>query len=96
MSFAWPLMLVALLLAPLFVLAYLRLARGRAKRADELAAKGFVPNAAAIRNRKRRHIPFGFFFLALLGLLASLSRPQATVSIPKRGGHHYSCVRRFK
>jgi Ca-activated chloride channel homolog len=86
MSFAWPLMLGALLAAPLFVLVYLRFVRARAKRAEELAAKGFNPNAAAIRNRQRRHIPFAFFLVALVSLLASLSRPQATVSIPKREG----------
>jgi Ca-activated chloride channel homolog len=86
MSFAWPLMLASLLAVPVFVWVYLRLARKRAKRAEELSAKGFIPNAAAIRNRTRRHIPFVFFLLALTGLLASLSRPQATVSIPKREG----------
>jgi Ca-activated chloride channel homolog len=86
MSFAWPPMLAALLAAPLLVVVYLRFARARARRAEELAAKGFVPNAAAIRNRQRRHIPFAFFLIALTGLLVSLSRPQATLRIPKREG----------
>jgi Ca-activated chloride channel homolog len=86
MSFAWPPMVAALFAAPLLVVVYLRFARARAKRAEELAAKGFVPNAAAIRNRRRRHIPFAFFVVALTGLLASLSRPQATLRIPKREG----------
>jgi Ca-activated chloride channel homolog len=86
MSFAWPFMLLALLASPVFVVVYLRVARSRAKRAAELAAKGFLPNATAIRNRTRRHIPFVFFFLALTALLASLSRPQAVVSVPNREG----------
>lgn len=86
MTFAWPVMLFALLAIPAFVAVYLRQVRTGAKRAAELAAKGFLPNAASIRNRKRRHIPFTLFLVGLALLVFSLSRPQATVSVPSREG----------
>lgn len=86
MTFAWPVMLLALLAIPAFVAVYLRQVRTGVRRAAELAAKGFLPNAASIRNRKRRHIPFTLFLVGLALLVFSLSRPQATVSVPSREG----------
>ncbi len=86
MTFAWPVMLLALFLIPALVAVYLRQVKKGAKRAAELAAKGFLPNAASIRNRKRRHIPFALFLSGLTLLVFSLSRPQATVSVPSREG----------
>src|SRR5436190_17327846 len=86
MSFLWPGMLVLLVLAPLLVLAYLRLARRRAQRAADLETQGFVPTEATRRIRRRRHIPFAFFLGAIVLLLIALARPQATLSIPHREG----------
>lgn len=86
MTFAWPAMLLALLVIPVLVLVYLAQVRKSSARAAELAAKGFLPNAASIRSRKRRHMPFVLFLAALVLLVFSLSRPQATVSVPTREG----------
>jgi Ca-activated chloride channel homolog len=86
MHFVWPKLLGLLLLVPLLVLIYLRLVRNRARRVAELAAQGFLPNAAALQLGKRRHIPFAFFLVGLTLLVGSLARPQTTVSVPKREG----------
>jgi Ca-activated chloride channel family protein len=86
MSFAWPKALAALALVPLLVAGYVHLVRRRARRARELAAQGFAPNAAAARRRWRRHVPFAFFLTALALLLASLARPQMTLELPRREG----------
>jgi Ca-activated chloride channel homolog len=79
-------MLGTLILVPLLVVGYVALVRRRTRRADELAAKGFAPTAAALRLRKRRHIPFVFFLSGLTVLLSSLARPATTVSVPNREG----------
>lgn len=86
MSFVWPIMLLSLLAAPGLVALYVALVRRRAARTAELAAQGFVPNAAAQRLRRRRHVPFAFFLAGLTVLLGSLARPQMAVSIPRREG----------
>ena len=66
MSLASPWMLLSLVLVPLLVLAYTRLVRRRAQRAERLASEGLVPTAA-VRSaaRWRRHVPFALFAAAL-------------------------------
>ena len=86
MHFVWPQLLALLIVVPILVVVYARLMKRRAARLAELAAKGFSPNAAALKLGKRRHIPFAFFLLGLTMLVGSLARPQTTVSIPKREG----------
>jgi Ca-activated chloride channel homolog len=86
MSFIWPAMLVLLLAAPLLVVAYVWLLRRRARRAAELSAQGFVPTASARRYRRLRHVPFVFFFVALVMLLVAFARPEMSLSIPRREG----------
>lgn len=86
MSFAWPPALAALLLVPVLVVAYVRLARRRAERSEELARQGFVPSAATLRRQRRRHVPFACFLAALTVLLVGVARPQASVSVPRREG----------
>lgn len=86
MSFAWPPALGLLGLAPLLVVAYVKLMRRRARRATELSAQGFAPNEAALRRRRRRHVPFALFLAGLTLLLFSLARPHANLSLPEREG----------
>jgi Ca-activated chloride channel homolog len=86
MHFVWPHLLALLIIVPLLVMLYSRMMQQRASRVAELAAKGFSPNAAALKLGKRRHIPFAFFLLGLTMLIGSLARPQTTVSIPNREG----------
>lgn len=86
MSFALPKLLGLLLLMPVLVWGYVVLVRRRSRRSAELAAQGFVPTAATMRLRNRRHIPYIFFLAGLTLLLFAVARPQARVSIPKREG----------
>ena len=86
MSFAWPPALGLLVLVPLLVVAYVKLMRRRARRTAELSAQGFAPNEAALRLRRRRHVPFALFFAGLTLLLVSLARPHANLSLPEREG----------
>lgn len=86
MSFVWPLALVLLVLIPALAAAYGALVRRRARRWAELAAQGFAPNAAALRTRRRRHVPFALFLTALALLVLALARPQTSLSLPRREG----------
>ena len=86
MSFAWPPALGLLVLVPLLVVAYMKLMRRRARRTTELSAQGFAPNEAALRLRRRRHVPFALFFAGLTLLLFSLARPHANLRLPEREG----------
>ncbi len=86
MTFALPLALAALLAVPALLGLYVVLDRRRKSRAAELASKGFVPTAAALKLRARRHIPYLFFISGLTVLLFGLARPQMNVSIPRREG----------
>jgi Ca-activated chloride channel homolog len=85
-TFALPLAFAALLAVPALVGLYLLLDRRRKSRAAELASKGFVPTAAALKLRARRHVPYVFFISGLTVLLFGLARPQMNVSIPRREG----------
>jgi len=86
MSFLWPGMLVLLLGVPLVIAGYVSLVRRRASRAADLAAVGFVPNAAARRRRRARHIPAALVALALVALLVAFARPEISVGLPHREG----------
>ena len=86
MSFALAPLLGLLVLVPLLVVLYVVLVRRRTSRVAALAAQGFAPNAAALRLRRRRHVPFGFFLTGLTLLLVAVARPQAAVSVPRREG----------
>jgi Ca-activated chloride channel family protein len=87
MRFLWPKMLVLVVVgAPLLLVGYVALARQRARRVAALAAQGFVPTAATLRTRRRRHVPFAFFLAAVTLLLAAFARPSASLSLPHREG----------
>ena len=86
MSFVWPGMLVLLLAVPLFVVAYVSLVRRRTQRTRALAAQGFVPTGAGRRLRWLRHVPFAFFFIAVVLLLVAFARPEVSFSLPHKEG----------
>ena len=82
MSFGAPLFLLALLLVPLAVAAYLRHERTR-----RAAAAAFVMPAllAAVAPRTpgwRRHVPLAAYAVALTILILALAKPQTTVAVP--------------
>jgi Ca-activated chloride channel family protein len=75
-----------LLAVPVAIAGYVSLVRRRAARTAALAAEGFVPNAAARRRRRIRHIPAILFFVALAVLVVAFARPQVSVGLPHREG----------
>ncbi len=82
MSFAAPLVLLALLALPLGAALYLSAER-RARRAREAFVAGHLVAAVAPRRpRWRRHLPAALLAVAAAGLVVALARPQATVAVP--------------
>jgi Ca-activated chloride channel family protein len=82
MSFAAPLVLLALLALPLLALLY---ARGQARR--RAAAAAFVkpalqPSVAPRRPGWRRHAPIAALALALAILIGAAAKPQRSVAVP--------------
>lgn len=84
MSFIWPSLLVSLLIVPLLVALYLNLQQRRRKIVAQ-SGFGFVQADNGVGG-KRRHYPALLFLSGITVLLFSLSRPQATVSLPKYEG----------
>jgi Ca-activated chloride channel family protein len=81
MSFAAPLVLIALLAIPVLVYWYARQQRRRAKAADAFVAPALIPSVAPRRPRWRRHAPMLAFAVALAVLIVAAARPQRTVAV---------------
>jgi Ca-activated chloride channel family protein len=81
-SFAAPLVLLALLGLPLLVLWYAQQQRARRAAAASFAAPRLLPSVAPRRPRWRRHLPMAAFALALALLVLAAARPQRIVAVP--------------
>jgi Ca-activated chloride channel homolog len=86
MSFESPMALVALIVVPAIVAAYVSSVRRRSRRAATLATQGLVTTSSSARLGRRRHIPFAVFALALTALVIALARPQTDLTTPRREG----------
>ncbi len=84
MSFAAPLVLLALLALPLLAALYVQQQRTRRAAAAAFAAPRLQPSVAPRRPRWRRHVPMLVFALALALLVLAAARPQRTVAVPLR------------
>ncbi len=84
MSFRAPWMLVGLLALPVIAAAYASARGRRSARATRLAAQGLVATPAAVRPKRRRHLPFALFLTALAVLVVGLARPVTTIRTPRR------------
>jgi Ca-activated chloride channel homolog len=82
MSFAAPLVLLALLALPLLAVWYGQQQRARRAAAAAFAAPRLLPSVAPRRPRWRRHLPMLVFALALALLVLAVARPQRTVAVP--------------
>jgi Ca-activated chloride channel homolog len=83
-SFREPLLLLALVLLPLAIAAYVLAQRRRKKFALRYTN---IDVLAAVAGRSwGRHVPAALALLALLALLISLGRPERTVAAPQRQG----------
>jgi Ca-activated chloride channel family protein len=79
MTLQAPLFLLALLLVPLAVVAYVRReGRGRAA----FASPAMLPSVAPRAPAWRRHAPLVAYAVALVALIVALARPQVATSIP--------------
>jgi Ca-activated chloride channel homolog len=81
-SFAQPLFLLALLLVPLGVVAYLGHERDRRAAAAAFAAPALQASVVPRTPGWRRHVPFAAYALALAVLILALAKPQRTVAVP--------------
>jgi Ca-activated chloride channel family protein len=81
-SFAAPLVLLALLAIPALVAWYAVLQRDRGRAAAAFAAPALAPSVAPRRPRWRRHAPLLAFVLAVAILVVAAARPQRTVAVP--------------
>ena len=82
MSFLSPVFLLALLAAPLAVLAYLSARRRRRRYPVRFTAMPALAAVLPTGPQWRRHVPMALFALALAALAFALARPQTTVAVP--------------
>jgi len=81
-SFAAPLVLLALLALPLIAAWYVQQQRARRATSAAFAAPKLQPSVAPRQPRWRRHLPMLAFALALGLLVLAAARPQRTVAVP--------------
>ncbi len=82
MSFGAPAVLVALVLVPAAIVAYLRSQRHRRQAAAAFASPTLLASVAPRRPGWRRHAPMAVFALALAVLIVAAAKPQKTVAVP--------------
>jgi Ca-activated chloride channel family protein len=85
-SFADPLVLLALLAIPLLVKWYTVQQRRRTRAASAFAAPALTPSVAPSRPRWRRHLPMLVLLVALAVLIVAAARPQRSVAKPVTDG----------
>ena len=81
-SVLWPRMLWLLVLVPLLVLAYYRLAARGRRAHSKLAELAVSSPTGPVRSSLRRHLPPLLFVLGLAALIGAVSRPQAVMTLP--------------
>jgi Ca-activated chloride channel family protein len=83
MSFAAPYTLVALVLVPIAVAAYLAYNRARPRFATRFANPALLPNLIDRDPGWRRHVPLAILLIALTAMLVGAARPGAMVSVKR-------------
>ncbi len=86
MSFAAPIVLIALTAIPLLIVAYARHQRGRAEAAKTFVAPALTSSVAPTSPRWRRHLPMAAFGLAVVILIVAAARPQRSVAVAVNNG----------
>lgn len=81
MSFSSPYWLLALLVVPLLVGAYVWRERQRQRSAAAWANPALVPNLVDRAPGRRRHIPAALLLLALAVMIVGVARPHATLTV---------------
>ena len=84
MSFASPVLLLALLLVPLAIAGYLLVQRRRSRLRRALhERRPASPISSHERPAWRRHVPPALYVLALAALVIGLARPSAMLAVPR-------------
>lgn len=86
MSFAAPLVLLALLAIPLLALGYGQEQRRRASAAEAFVAAPLMASVVPNRPGNRRHAPMVVFGLALIALVIAAAQPQHATTVPVNDG----------
>jgi Ca-activated chloride channel family protein len=81
MSFAWPLVLLSLLVVPVVLAVYIVIGRRR-RRAVAYSSVALLRAARPPRSGWRRHVPFVLVLAALASLGLASARPQLRVDVP--------------
>jgi Ca-activated chloride channel family protein len=82
MSFAWPLALLSLVVAPALLGAYWWLLRRRRKQAVRYSSVALLRSVLPRRNRWQRHLPVALLLASLVALAFAAGRPQLERSVP--------------
>ena len=83
MSFDWPVALLALLVLPVLVVAYVVRERRRAAFAARYASPALLPAVVDRAPGRLRHLPLVLFLLGLTLIVLGVARPQATVEVKR-------------
>jgi Ca-activated chloride channel family protein len=83
MSFTWPLALAALALLPIFVALYIDRDRRRVASQAEFGNPDLLPNVVDREPGRLRYLPPLILLTALVFMIVGVSRPHATVSVPR-------------
>src|SRR4029079_14043287 len=81
MTFANPLVLLAVLIVPLLLGGYLWQLRRQRRNAVRFSSVSLVRQAVPKRSRWRRHVPIGLFLAAIAALAVGAARPRITQDI---------------
>jgi Ca-activated chloride channel family protein len=83
MSFQWPLALVALVVVPVLVAAYVWRERRRADFAARFTTPTLLPNLVDAAPSWRRHLPLAVLLLALTAMVVGVARPHAMLTVKR-------------
>lgn len=82
MSFAWPVLLLLVLAAPILVGLHVWQLRRRRRTAVRVPSVALIRDAVPRQARWRRHIPVALMAAALVALAVAAARPTAEVTVP--------------
>ena len=82
MSFAWPLALLSLAVAPALLAAYWLIMRRRRKRAVRYSSVALLRSVLPRQTRWQRHIPIALLLASLVAVAIAAARPHVARSVP--------------
>lgn len=82
MELLWPGFLIALILVPLLIVAYILILRRRRRSVVRYSSLSLIREAQPRRSSWRQHLPFALFLIALASLVIALGRPVSIISVP--------------